>query len=150
MLGLNPSQWGSVARTILSFVSGYLVAKGYLTQDQAADLMSAIVSNWPALVAIAMGVWGAMKRSNNAMITSAANVLADPARAAAVEPDKMDELVNAIPTAGIVSRVDNEVVKMANADPGNPTTAVVTSPMIARAAAQADIDSGAVPTPDNR
>lgn len=45
----------------------------------------------------------------------------------------------------VVSRVNNDIVKIANADQSNPTTAVVVRPAAALEAAKADVASGAIP-----
>lgn len=45
----------------------------------------------------------------------------------------------------VVSRVNNDIVKLANADPSNPTTAQVVTPALSRVVAAADVASGAVP-----
>lgn len=47
----------------------------------------------------------------------------------------------------VVRRVNNDIVKLANATPGNSTNAVVVDPQTAARAAATDIATGAVPKP---
>lgn len=47
----------------------------------------------------------------------------------------------------VVDRVNNDIVKLANADPSNPTQAVVVDLATSKLATAKDIASGAVPVP---
>lgn len=49
----------------------------------------------------------------------------------------------------IVPRVTNEIVKLANADPDNPTTAKVVDTLTSAVEAARDVATGAIPPPEN-
>lgn len=125
MFGFSNAQLGAAGRYLLTFGSGYLVAKGYLTTDQAATLTGEIIKAAPAIVGLIAAIYGVAKRSDTATVDSAAKVIEDPNRVAKIDPEKIVNLVASAPVEAIVANIDNYKVELASADPLNPTTAKI-------------------------
>lgn len=79
----NKEQALSILRNLLSLAMGYLIAKGTITLEQAATLTSDIMIAAPALIGIAVFVWGLLDHTDKAKVESVASMPA-PAQAAAL------------------------------------------------------------------
>lgn len=70
---MNSEQWSSIIRTLLALLigpAGYLVTKGVLPADQAAQLMPAVVTILTLVVGAVIAKWGVASHSPAAVVAA--------------------------------------------------------------------------------
>jgi hypothetical protein len=70
-LGLNKEQWKSALRTLVTVSLTWLLAKGYLTQDETDQYVKLVTDLAPVLAILGTILWGIVTRSDKNLTTAA-------------------------------------------------------------------------------
>lgn len=103
----NKEQILSILRNLLSLGAGYFIAKGTITVEQAATITNEIMVAAPAVIGIAVFVWGLRAHTNTAKVESVASM---PAPAMNEALNKVSDVAK-IQIAEAVPSVATVVVK---------------------------------------